>query len=149
MKATKSILTIAALVFAFTANAQLNASYYAEVTHISPKHGVNVTYSLPGVIGDIQVGLFYQQASGGLSGEVTRSTYEKEFYGLVTSFTLAQGQKLELDAMIRMGNVNQEFFTITPAVIGYYSFSKHLQLGAGLGVRSFRPTMMGGLTWKF
>ena len=147
----KLILTLA--IFAFGASlgyAQVNARLYTEVTHVSPKIGTAITYSVPGYIGDIELGVFYQKSASlvGNVNEAMQTPYEKEFYGLLTSFTMLDKPLFELDVDIRTGMVNSSNFVITPSVRGGLKLGK-LSLNAGIGTRCFKATYTAGMSVKF
>lgn len=136
----------------------INANYYTEVTNMSPKTGVSVTYATPGYIGDYEIGVFYQAAShfGGdkpiqqVSDQQSKEVeYERSFYGAFASCTLIDGGTVELDLQIRAGMVNSEHFKIVPSLMGKVRVIDKLSFNAGLGTRSMSLTLLGGLTWKF
>jgi hypothetical protein len=149
MKKLISTFAILALGASFTF-AQVNARLYTEVTHVSPKIGTALTYSVPGYIGDIQLGVFYQKSAAvvGDPNEAMQTPYEKEFYGLFTSFTMLDKQMFELDLDIRTGMANGSNFVITPSVAAGLKLGK-LSLNAGIGTRCFRPTYTAGISVKF
>ncbi len=136
----------------------INANYYTEVTNMSPKTGVSITYATPGYVGDYEIGVFYQAAShfGGdkpsqqFSDQKSEEVeFERSFYGLFTSCTLIDGGTVELDLQVRAGMVNNEHFKIVPSLMGKVRVIDRLSLNAGLGTRSMSLTLLGGLTWKF
>lgn len=151
----KLTLIIAALSLLFLANqgmAQIGGQQYTEITKNAAKIGTAITYSMPGRIGDIQVGAFYQTVTDvPASGEFNTSytSIEEKFYGLLTSFTFANGRLFEADMNIRIGLANDEYFVVTPSAMGYVKPHPKLKIGAGLGVRSFTPTFIGSIGWSF
>jgi hypothetical protein len=149
MKKLIATLTFLALGASFTF-AQVNARLYTEVTHVSPKLGTAITYSVPGYIGDIELGVFYQKSASevGDPSEAFQTPYEKEFYGILTSFTMLDKQIFELDIDIRTGMANGSNFVVTPSVRGGLKMGK-ISLSAGIGTRCFRPTYTAGISVKF
>lgn len=148
----KPILSL--ILIAMTASlgfAQINARLYTEVTHVSPKMGTALSYSIPGYIGDIELGVFYQKSASevGDPNENMQRNYEKEFYGVLTSFTMIDKQIFELDIDIRTGMVNSSNFVITPSVRAGLKLGQKLSINAGVGTRCFRPTYTAGLSVKF
>lgn len=151
----KLTLIIAAFSFLFVANqgfAQIGGQQYTEITKNAAKIGTTLTYGIPGRVGDIQVGAFYQTVTdtpaAGESGSGFTSIEEK-FYGLFTSFTIADSRLFEADMNVRLGLANDEYFVVTPSAMGYIKPNSNLRIGAGLGVRSFTPTFMGSIGWNF
>ena len=144
---------ITLILIALTASigcAQINARLYTEVTHVSPKIGSAISYSVPGYIGDIELGVFYQKSASqvGDPTETLNKPYEEEFYGLLTSFTMIDKQLFELDIDIRTGLVNSSNFVITPSVRAGLKLGQKLRLNAGLGTRCFRPTYTAGISLR-
>ncbi len=139
------------LLFTTLSYAQLGARIYSEVTHVSPKIGAVVTYSIPGYIGDIALGGFYQQSATAVGdpNEPMQMRYEEEFFGLFTSFTVLDKQVFELDVDIRTGMANNSSFVITPSVMGNLKLGRHVKLNAGIGTRCFRPSYLAGLSVTF
>ena len=148
----KLILSFAIFALGATAaSAQINARLYTEVTHVSPKIGTAVTYSLPGCVGDIELGVFYQKSASqiGDPSERMQTPYEKEFYGLLTSFTMLDKSFFELDLDLRTGIANGSNFVITPSVNAGLKLGQQLKINAGIGTRCFRPTYTAGIAVKF
>lgn len=149
MKTIILSLTILSLAVS-VASAQVNARLYTEVTHVSPKVGTAVTYSLPGYIGDIELGVFYQKSAAQIGDptETMQTPYEEQFYGLWTSFTMLDKPRYELDLDIRTGMVNSSNFVITPSVRGAFKLGQKLNINLGIGTRCFRPTYTAGISVK-
>lgn len=144
MKKVRLTLT-ALLVAAVTAvSAQgVQASTYMEKTHISPKLGTAVGYAFNNAI---EVGGFYQKSTVELQAEKGRPLMsENEFYGAYVAYPLVGNQKANVKLNIRTGVSNGENFVITPSFQGNLKATKLISIGAGVGVRSFRPTMMASL----
>jgi hypothetical protein len=145
----KSRFTLAAIFLAITAIATaqtIEASTYVERTHISPKMGTTVGWIFDN---QIEVGGFYQQSTVELKAESGRPLrYENELYGAYMAYPLVGNQRANVKLNVRTGVSNGENFVITPSFQGNYQAAKMVTLGAGVGVRSFRPTMMASLKIK-
>ena len=125
------IASIFALILGSSAAiAQINAHLYTEVTHVSPKIGTAITYAVPGTIGDIELGVFYQKSASqiGDPSELLQTPYEEQFYGLWTSFTMLDKPRYELDLDIRTGMANGTNFVITPSVRGGLKLGEKLKI---------------------
>ncbi|GEM_PF-2201313 len=127
----------------------VNVNYYTEVTNMSPKTGLSISYSTPGYVGDFEIGGFYQASNNSGQDQPQQPDFERSFYGLFASCTLIQSRAVELDLQVRSGLVNNEHFRIVPAILGKVSVIDRLSFNAGLGTRTMSLTLLGGLTWKF
>lgn len=137
-------LTIATLISLSAYTQGLTFRSYVEKTSIGNKFGSAVGYVFRT---GVEVGGFYQEAARFLNtNEQTSIYYEKQFAGLYVNYPLQQWQKAGVDLNIRTGVSNGENFVITPSVLGHYQIMRYFKLGAGLGVRAFRPTLQGSLT---
>lgn len=126
---------------------QLQASVYLEQTHISPKLGTAIGYQFNGAY-RFEVGGFYQKSTIELHAEAGRPLKsENEFYGAFFAYPLLDGKWTSVKVNIRTGVSNGENFVITPALLADIKPLKHIHLGGGIGIRSFRPTYMA--TVKF
>ncbi len=131
---TLATLFIIALSQALMAQ-EVAISTYMERTMIGNKMGLAVGYKFPY---GITVGGFYQEAPSFLGEpEAKPHTYERVFTGSY----IAVPMNKHMDFNVRTGVSNGRNFLITPSVWGYLNVLKTLDLGAGIGVRSFRPTL--------
>lgn len=144
----KTLFTFTTILLLFApsivSSQSFKASTYMEQTHISPKLGTTVGYSFDS---QIEIGGFYQSASTGQSrnSESTSREQEEEFFGAYFSYPVATGEKTGLQFNIRTGVVNGENFLITPSLLGNYRIMKTVSVGAGVGIRTFRPTLQAGI----
>lgn len=123
---------------------QFVTSTYVERTSVSPKTGVSIgTVNRYGM----EFGGFYQESKliestlmSERSLEALPRMYEQVFYGAYFACPLLYSRISEVRLNIRTGVVNGESFVITPSVLGRYKFNQTLSVGAGVGVRAFRPT---------
>lgn len=140
-----AISTIILLAFISRGYAQ-NAftTSYVEKTHVSPKIGVLVGYQFAS---KHEVGIFYQKEvdmPGGQDNSIPRF-YEKEFFGINVASQLLSFDKANLIMDVRIGVTNKTNFSITPSLKLDYEFIKRFHIQGGVGVRSFNPTLQGGL----
>ena len=141
------ILSIAFLPFA---NGQMvKLTIYVESTHVSPKSGLNIRYEDPYL--GYEIGVFYQESRflDNVRGTDVNSfprSYEKMFTGLYLACPIMQRDWLDLKFNVRTGVTNNETFVITPMVTSDLKLAPFLQIGGGIGTRSFRPTFMTHLT---
>jgi hypothetical protein len=144
MKAVKTILPIILILVSFLSVGQgLEASTYIERTVVSPKLGTSIGYVFDN---NFEVGGFYQQSAEGISSEQPKPfLYEKEMYGAFVACPLVASRKANLKLNIRTGVSNGENFVITPSFQGNFQAARMVTLGAGVGVRALRPTMMASL----
>lgn len=124
---------------------ELFVDSYIEKTKVSPKMGIQIGYELPG--GFIVGGFYQQEVSLPSNQEVNRPRfYEKEFYGVALGANLVSWKGLDAYLNVRTGVVNKINFAITPSVTVDYELVKLIHLKAGVGMRSFSPTLMGGIS---
>jgi len=134
------------------AGIRLVATTYIEQTSVSPKGGTAI-----GVVfkNAMSVGVFYQESKvvKGLMGQeqylALPSDYEKEFYGAYFTAPIDDQGLIGFDVQIRAGISNGENFVITPSLLSSLKLTRSIELGAGVGVRAFRPTVQSSLTIKF
>ncbi len=140
--AITSILFFVALSQALSQN--LFVTSYMEKTKVSPKAGIQVGYQLSD---NYEVGVFYQKEVDMPGGHesVKPRFYEKEFIGVNLATRIFAVQKVNVSMDVRIGAINKENFAITPSVKLDYQVIKRIHINAGLGVRSFNPTLQGGL----
>lgn len=138
------ILTIAALTIAYAASAQsLQAGTYVEKTHISPKLGTAIGYTFNS---QIELGGFYQTATEQLpTREDGYQIHEQEFYGMYFSYPVLGGEKSNIKFNVRTGVTNNQNFAITPSILANHNILKTVALGAGVGIRAFRPTLQASI----
>ncbi len=122
------------------------ASSYTESTHISPKIGAAVGFSFSN---QIELGGFYQNS---VTDVPTRSDgykiYEETFMGMYFNYPIVSDRLASLKLNVRTGVTNSENFTITPSLLANYNLLKTMQLGVGVGVRAFRPTLQASVKFK-
>lgn len=118
-------------------------STYIEQTKIGSKIGTQIGYeSRHGY----EIGAFYQKEADIIVTEENKPRfYEQEFKGMFFAGTIVHGRKANLKINVRTGVTNNINFAITPSVIGNYNISRFIRFQAGLGIRSFRPTLQAGL----
>jgi hypothetical protein len=143
-------VTIAAalmMVAGFASAQQLVATSYVEQTVASPKLGTSV-----GVVFNnaIEVGGFYQQSTQRTASESVAlpPRTEQAFAGAFVAYPITQANLVNVKLNVRVGVSNGQNFVITPAVKANLQATKKISLDAGLGVRSFRPTLMAGIKIK-
>lgn len=144
----KKILTILTLLGTLGAMAQeLTATSYVERTVAGSKMGVSMGFTFPY---GITVGGFHQEASRLLDTKENRSVwnYERAFSGAYLVCPVKDYEKVGLDVNVRMGVSNGQNFLITPSVWGSYQPFKLINVGVGVGVRSFRPTYQAGISLR-
>ncbi len=145
MKTLTTLITILLIAITFDATSQsFIASTYMEQTHVSPKLGTTIGYSFDS---QIEIGGFYQNASSDLSknSESTSLEQEEEFYGAYFSYPVVDRAKTGLQFNIRTGVVNGQNFLITPSLLGNYKIMNNISVGAGVGIRTFRPTLQASI----
>jgi len=131
---------------------QLVAKTYMEKTYVSPKTGFALglqTYT------GIEVGAFYQESylREKIFGKAEKKRvmprfYEKRFYGAYMSYPVVNEYYYDIQFNIRTGIVNGTNFIITPSVLAHFHPVQAVKLGAGVGVRSFQPTLQTSVTVK-
>ena len=132
-------------------NSRLVVSTYAERTHIGPKAGTGLGVEFRNLM---SVGLFYQESEAMMNflGKEEPNDmsidYEKQFYGVYYSLPLSHRDAFDLDFKIRTGVSNGENFVITPSIHSSLTIAHVIQLQGGIGMRSFRPTVMTGVNIK-
>lgn len=142
----KKLLLITAILFT---SAVLHAQgpsikSYVELTHIGNKYGTAVGYSFKN---HIEVGGFHQEAPAFMNDmESMPRFYEKNFSGAYFNFPVKRYEKGGMDLNIRAGAINSEYFCITPTAQGYFNPIKAIKLGAGIGIKAFRPTFQASIS---
>ena len=139
------LITIALIIISLATYGQsLSLSSYVEQTQIGPKLGTSIGFNTNI---DIEVGGFYQKAVEVTGTEGMRPwKIEQEFYGAYFNYPITKGEHLGLKFNVRTGVSNGENFVITPSLLGSLSPVKAIKIGAGLGVRALRPTLMGSIS---
>lgn len=129
----------------FAKSQELFTTSYMEKTQVSPKLGIQVGYKLKG---GYTIGGFYQKAIELPTNQETTKArfYEQAFYGVVLGTTLYNHKNVDIDLNVRTGVSNGLNFIITPSAIVDYRLGKMIHLKGGVGVRSFRPTYMAGIS---
>jgi len=139
----KQVFTFITFIFlAYQASSQsFIAESYLEHTRVNPKLGTSIGFNFKN---KIQVGGFIQRSASVVEfGERTSHNLESSLYGAFFSYPLVlNSEKFELQFKTRAGLANDENFVITPSIQGGYTPFKMVSIGAGIGVRSFRPTYM-------
>ncbi|MEQ9379212.1 MAG: hypothetical protein RIG68_28740 [Imperialibacter sp.] len=140
------ILIIAA---AASSNAQgVKATSYIEKTKMSPKMGYSVGVVLPGYLGDMELGGFYQKAMNEQGESTYRKIVEEKFYGMYLGVSFIQTERVNVSFKVRAGSVNDKFLLLTPSVFSDVMISRSLGFGFGLGMRNLQPTYTGRLVLK-
>lgn len=117
---------------------------YVEQTEVGPKVGTSVGFNTRL---HIEVGGFYQKAVEGVAPEGVPSVlHEREFYGAYFNYPIRRNEFLALKFNIRTGVSNNQNFVITPSLLGTVSPVRAVKIGAGVGVRAFRPTLQGSIS---
>ncbi len=134
------IILLATFFIAFQATSQsFIAESFIEHTRVNPKLGTSIGFNFKN---KIQVGGFIQRSASVVEqGERTQHNLESELYGAFFSYPLVlNSEKFELQFKTRARLANNQNFVITPSIQGGFTPVKLLTVGAGVGVRSFRPT---------
>ena len=145
MKRKLYLVTLLVGASLFAKSQELFTTSYMEKTRVSPKLGIQVGYKLKG---GYTVGGFYQkEVELPMNQEVNKPRfYEKELYGLVLGANLYSHKNLSIDLNIRTGISNKTNFIITPSSIIDYRLGKMIHVQGGIGMRSFRPTYLAGIS---
>ena len=136
------IILLTVFFLAYQASSQsFIAESYLEHTRVNPKLGTSIGFNFKN---RIQVGGFIQRSASVVElGERTQHNLESKLYGAFFSYPLVlNSEKFELQFKTRAGLANDENFVITPSLQAGYTPFKLVSIGAGVGVRSFRPTYM-------
>ena len=117
---------------------------YMEKTQVSPKAGIQLGYQ---TANNYEVGVFFQKEVDMANGHESNKPrfYEKEFIGIILASQIFAYQHLNVNLDVRIGAINKTNFAITPSVKVDYEIIKRIYINAGIGVRSFNPTLQGGL----
>ncbi len=112
---------------------------YFEKTSVSPKAGsmMAVVFS-----NDFEIGGFYQNEIRYGDVEKLQSKREREFWGLYFGIPVLRSEMITISGRVRTGFVNQQYYTITPAVFTEFHPVKFISIGLGMGVRNLTPTYM-------
>lgn len=139
--------TLAILVIIGVSSAQnIAVGSYIEQTQVGPKIGTSIGFNTSM---NVEFGGFYQKAVEQVAPEGVRPwTYEREFYGAYFNYPIVEGNITALKFNVRTGVTNGENFLITPSLLGSISPVKAVKIGAGLGMRAFRPTLRGSISIK-
>ncbi len=143
----KTVITYSIILFALLSKGyaqNLFTTSYIEKAKVSPKVGMLIGYQFAS---KHEVGVFYQkEVDLPTSDESAKPRfYEKEFLGVNVASQLISLNKLNLIMDVRIGVTNKTNFAITPSLKMDYEIIKRFHINGGLGVRSFRPTLQGGL----
>ncbi|MEO9474416.1 MAG: hypothetical protein ABJG41_02745 [Cyclobacteriaceae bacterium] len=141
----KLLLIIAILVSASALRAQgPTIKSYVELTHIGNKYGTAIGYSFKN---KMELGGFHQEAPAFMNDmESMPRVYERNFSGAYFNFPVKRYEKSGFDLNIRAGAINGEYFCITPTAQGYFNPAKLIKLGAGVGIKAFRPTFQASIS---
>ena len=122
----------------------LFTSSYVEKAKVSPKAGISIGYQFAS---NHEISIFYQKEVDMPGGrdDVKPRFYEKEFFGINVASQLLSFHRLKAIMDIRIGVTNKSNFAITPSLKLDYEFINRFHIQAGTGVRSFNPTLQGGL----
>lgn len=139
----KTLATLLVLLLSQTLIAQEVAiSTYIERTMIGNKMGFAVGYKFPY---GITVGGFYQEAPSFFSEPESKPyAYERVFTG---SYIVVPVND-HIDFNVRTGVSNGRNFMISPSLWGYLKVMKALDLGVGIGARSFHPTLQTSIRFR-
>jgi len=138
----KQVIIITLFFLVYQASSQsFMAESYLEHTRVNPKLGTSIGFNFKN---KIQVGGFIQRSASVVElGERTPHNLESKLYGAFFSYPIIlNSEKFELQFKTRAGLANDQNFVITPSLQGGYTPFKLISIGAGVGVRSFRPTYM-------
>ncbi len=140
----KPIILLSIIFFSAAAYAQsFIAETYVERTKSSPKIGSSIGYQFAG---KFEIGGFIQKSTVIFVPEIgIPLENENNFYGAFFSYPLKSTRKLDLHVRVRTGVSNDQNFTITPNLSASYTPTKLISVSTGVGVRSFRPTLMASI----
>ncbi|MEO9475710.1 MAG: hypothetical protein ABJG41_09250 [Cyclobacteriaceae bacterium] len=123
----------------------LVAESYIEKTHISPKTGTAIGFEFSN---KIELGAFYQKHTPFNKSEDTPEMprfYEKNFAGVYFSYPIKESSRTEMKFKVRTGVSNGQNFAITPSLHSNFKLTNRVKIGAGLGIRAFRPTLQSSI----
>lgn len=142
----KTAITYSIILFALISKGyaqNLFTTSYVEQAKVSPKAGILLGYQFAS---KHEIGVFYQKEVD-LTGsqEDKPRFYEKEFLGVNVASQLISFNKLNMIMDVRIGVTNKTNFAITPSLKLDYEIIKRFHINGGVGIRSFNPTLQGGL----
>ncbi len=144
------LFTIVLMLFLLESSLSQNivALSYIERTIASPKYGSSIGVELKSHIG---LGGFFQQSQEYIMrNELSKSRmHEREFFGFYMDYPITRRRKIGIDFKVRTGVTNRENFVITPSIHAHYKASRLLSIGAGIGTRAFRPTLITNIKINF
>ncbi len=144
MKKPITTLLILILSIGFVQSQGLKATSYVEKTFMNPKLGTSVGYEFNNIL---EVGGFYQHISQQpIASDQSRIITEEEFCGLYFAYPLVTSRYTNLKLNVRSGVSNGENFVITPSLLANFKPIPIINIGGGLGIRSFRPTLIASLS---
>jgi hypothetical protein len=132
-------------------HAKLVISTYVERTHIGPKGGTSLGVEFRNLM---SLGVFYQESDliltviGSNDNTEMPAYYEKQFYGIYYTVPIHHQGLVGFDFKLRTGISNGENFVITPSVHSTIKLARYVELGGGVGMRAFRPTVMSSIKIK-
>lgn len=143
----KTLITTLALVFSLGLMAQeVVVASYMEQTKVGSKAGLAVGYTFPY---GITVGGFYQEIPAIIASDEVDTYYcERNFTGAYFGVPISERRLVDMAFNVRMGVSNGENFLITPSIWSYMKPVKVVNIGLGVGVRAFRPTLQASLNLK-
>ena len=139
------LLTTLLLLAIYQSNSQgLFTNSYMETTNVGPKAGVQVGYQFKT---GHEASIFFQKEVPAITRQETDKPrfYEKEFYGLCLATKLLDFSRFNMVFDSRIGIINKVNFVITPSIKCHYKILSKIHLMGGIGVRSFNPTIQGGI----
>lgn len=151
MKNLKQIILISVLcIMSASAWSQdIKLSMYSTPSSGRKEIGTAVGILLPGAIGDIEVGAFYER-NGYLNGEDSdaKNVVSKDYTGLYTTMYLVGNEKLSFGANIRGGYFDSEKFIITFAALAEYYVNPNVALGASVRFIDELPKIEGRMSFN-
>lgn len=150
IRSKRAILILCMSLFvgiAYTNGQNLKISTYIEKTHLSPKFGTEIGLQLPGIIGPITVGGFYQKSS--ISAESEKNNLEEfQFYGAFIQLPFLNRKRYNVNFEVRSGYINNNSFVIAPLLNTEFYLTENIGISLGCGMRSFMLTGVGKLVFR-
>lgn len=152
MKNLKQIILVTVLSFvaASAFSQDLKLSIYSTPTMGRSEIGGAAGVLLPGSIGDIEVGGFYER-NGYLNNEATgdvKSVVEKDYAGVYTTLYLIGNEKLSFGANMRGGFFDADKFIITFAAVAEYYVNPNVALAASVRFIDELPKIEGRVSFN-
>ncbi len=147
----KKVLFLITLLLSLEGFSQpMNASVYLENTKFNPMTGFSFSVTMEN---HMEIGGFYQESllleriihAGDTKVKNLPASHEQHFYGILINYPLHDHGPLSFTLNVRTGVINHETFTVNPTVLTDLRVFEKLEIGAGVGVRCFTPTLLGSI----